>query len=104
MEIRAIKKSKAIFKIKPEKFCKSWLWNKPRFNIQAAYFDLFFLADDKGTIQGTLGEFSKRWRVSRQTAFVWITGLMVHGYIDFDYNQESYVYAIKILDPGNGRP
>ena len=101
MEIKATKKGKAIFKIKPQEFCKSWLWQHPKFNIQTAYFDLIFLADDMGTIRGTLGEFGNRWRVTSQNAFMWIAALMVHRYIDFNYNHESGIYTITILDPGS---
>ena len=74
----------------------------PRFNIQGAYFDLLMLADDNAMIYTTLNELRARWRVTRQTAFLWIAALEVHGYIKYEYNEESKVYSISISDPDVG--
>ena len=98
MDVKISKQGRAYCKLKAQDLFTSWLWRGPKFSIHAAYFDLLLLADDKGTVQATLGELHKRWRVSYQTVFSWLAALNAHEYIRLNYNYETRVYSITILD------
>lgn len=101
MDLGIIKKSKIFYRIKGQDFCKSWLWNVPKFNLQSAYFDLWLLADENGNVQARLDHLRRRWRVTYQTAFVWLASLAAHDYIAFAYDEETRLYSIALRGPGN---
>lgn len=100
MEIKIVNKGKVFVKIKAQEFCNGWLWKVPKFNLQSAYFDLWLLSDDTGEVQARLDHLRRRWRVSYQTAFLWLASLAAHNYIAFTYDEDTRLYNIALKDPG----